>query len=85
MEIVRNRPKKLLDMCQEAYIKKVLECFHMHYSKPVNTLIEMGLTLILDQCPNTDDEKEQMRHITFDGVIGSLMYAIHMAWQLFYG
>ena len=37
VEIVKNRPKKLLGMCQEAYIKRVLECFQMHRSKPVNT------------------------------------------------
>jgi len=43
-----NRPKKLLVMCQEAYIKRILECFRMHYSKPVDTLVEKGLTLSLD-------------------------------------
>ena len=31
MKIVRNRPKKLLGMCQEAYFKRVLEHFRMHY------------------------------------------------------
>jgi len=54
VEIVRNRPKKLLGMCQEAYIKRVLEHFRMHHSKSVDTLVEKGLTLNLDQCPKTD-------------------------------
>ena len=40
MEIIRHRPKKLLGMSQEAYIKKVLERFRMHYSKPVDTPVE---------------------------------------------
>jgi len=44
VKIVRNRPKKLLGMCQEAYIKRVLECFRMHYSKSVDTPVEKGLT-----------------------------------------
>ena len=48
VEIIRNRPKKLLGMSQEVYIKKVLERFCMYYSKPVNTLVEKGLTLSLD-------------------------------------
>ena len=48
MEIVRNHPKKLLGMCQEAYIKRVLERFWMHYSKPIDTPVEKGLTWSLD-------------------------------------
>jgi len=48
MEIVRNCLKKLIGMCREAYIKRVLECFWMHYSKPVDTPVEKGLTLNLD-------------------------------------
>ena len=58
VEIIRNRPKKLLGMSQEAYVKKVLERFHMHYSNPVDTPIEKSLTLSLDQCPKTDKEDE---------------------------
>jgi len=48
VEIVQNYPKKLLGMCQEAYIKIVLERFRMHHSKPVDTSVEKGLTLSLD-------------------------------------
>jgi len=48
VEIVRNPPKKLLGICQEAYIKRVLECFRMHNSKPVDTPVERGLVLSLD-------------------------------------
>jgi len=40
MDIIRNHPKKLLGMRQEAYIKKVLERFRVHYSKPVGTPAE---------------------------------------------
>ena len=36
VKIIRNRPKKLSGMSQEAYIKKFLELY-MHYSKPVDT------------------------------------------------
>ena len=45
VEIVWNRPKKLLGMCQEAYIKRVLERFRMHYSKCVDTPVEKGSNL----------------------------------------
>jgi len=57
VEIIRDRPRKLLGLCENAYIEKVLKCFRMHYSKPVDTPIEKGLTLSLEKCPPTDDEK----------------------------
>jgi len=75
MEIVRNRPKKLLGMCQEAYIKRVLKRFRMHHSKPVDTPVEKGLTLSLDQCPKTGQEKEKIKDVPYANAVGSLMYA----------
>ena len=63
VEIVRNHPKKLLAICQEAYIKKVLERFRMHHSKLVDTPVEKALTLNLDQCPKIDQEKEKMKDV----------------------
>jgi len=76
VEIVRNRSKKILGMCQEAYIKRVLERFSMHHSKPVDTPVEKSLTLSLDQCPKTDQEKEKMKDVPYDSAVGSLMYAM---------
>jgi len=49
MKVIRNSPKKLLGMWQEAYIKRVFESFRMHYSKPVYTPVKKNRTLSLDQ------------------------------------
>jgi len=76
VKIVRNRPKKLLGMCQEAYIKRVLERFRMHHFKPIDTPVEKGLTLSLDQCPKTDQEKEKMKYVSYASAVGSLIYAM---------
>jgi len=48
----------------------------MHYSKPVNTSVEKGLTLSLNQCPKTDQEKEKMKDVPYANVVGSLMYGM---------
>ena len=48
----------------------------MHYSKPVDTPVEKGLTLSLDQCPKIDKEKEAMSSVPYASAVGSLMYAI---------
>ena len=74
VEIVKNSPNKLFNMCQEPYIKRVLERFRMHYSK--HTPVEKGLALNFDQCPKTDQEKEKMKDVPDVSVVGSLMYAM---------
>jgi len=81
MEITRNRPKRLLGMCQKAYKKGVLKCFRIHYSKPVDIPAEKGLALSLDQCSKTEEEKERMMDIPYANVVGSLMYAMLCAWS----
>jgi len=48
----------------------------MHYSKPVDTPVEKGLTLSLAQCPKTDKEKERMSNFPYASAVGSLMYAM---------
>ena len=35
VKIVKNHPKKIKEMCQEAYIKKVLEHFRMPILNPI--------------------------------------------------
>jgi len=80
VKIIRNRPKRLLGMSHEAYVKKVLERFRMYYSKPVDTSIEKGLTLSLDQCPKIDKEKEAMGNVPYASAVGSLMYAMLCTW-----
>ena len=59
MKIVRNCSKKLLVARYEAYIKRVLECFQIHYSKSIDTPVEKGLTLSLDECLKRDDENKK--------------------------
>jgi len=71
-KIVRNHPKKLLGMYQEAYIKRVLERFQTHYSKPVDNPVEKGMILNRDQCPKIYQEKEKMKDVPYASAVGSL-------------
>jgi len=48
VEMTKNHSKNLIGLSQESYINKILEHFWMHYFKPVDTLVEKGLTLNLD-------------------------------------
>lgn len=48
-----------LGLPQETYIKKVLERFRMHNSKPIDTPINKGYALSLDHCHKNDEEKKE--------------------------
>uniref|UniRef100_A0A2N9IVG7 Reverse transcriptase Ty1/copia-type domain-containing protein n=1 Tax=Fagus sylvatica TaxID=28930 RepID=A0A2N9IVG7_FAGSY len=76
VKITKDCSKKLLSLSQGNYIKKILECFHIHNSKPIDTPMEKGCTLCLDQCPKNDEKKNQMSKVPYASAIGSLMYAI---------
>ncbi|KAK2994428.1 hypothetical protein RJ640_001244 [Escallonia rubra] len=76
VKIVRDRPKRLLGLSQETYIKKVIERFRMHNSKPIYTLMDKACTLTTDQCPKNDEEKNRMSKVPYAAAVGSLMYAM---------
>ena len=47
-----------LGLSQDTYIKKMLKRYHMHDCKPLDTLVEKNLSLNLDMCPKTPNEKK---------------------------
>lgn len=65
-EIHRDRAKQLLYLTQSAYTEKVLERFGMHQSKPVDTPMESGVDLSVDE--------EVLTHVPYRQAIGCLMY-----------
>ena len=76
IEIVKDRSKKLLGLSQETYIKKIIERFRMENSKTIDTPVEKGSDLYLDQCPKTNEEKKRMSKVPYAEAIGNLMYAM---------
>ncbi|GAV67226.1 zf-CCHC domain-containing protein/rve domain-containing protein/RVT_2 domain-containing protein/gag_pre-integrs domain-containing protein/UBN2_2 domain-containing protein, partial [Cephalotus follicularis] len=76
VKIIRDRSKRFLGLSQETYIKKIIERFRMHNSKPVDTPMEKGSTLSLDQCPKNNEEKIRMSKVPYAAAVGSLMYAM---------
>ena len=76
VKISRNRSKKLLSLSQESYIKKILERFQMQACKPIDTPIAKIQALSRRLCPETLQEKEQMKRVPYASAVGSLMYAM---------
>jgi hypothetical protein len=48
----------------------------MHGSKPVKVLIPIGVKLSADQCPKTQEEEEDMSHVSSSSVVRSLMHTM---------
>lgn len=48
----------------------------MHTSKPIDTQMDKGYTLSLDDYSKNDEDKNQMSNVPYAAVIGSLMYAM---------
>uniref|UniRef100_A0A2N9HTN5 Integrase catalytic domain-containing protein n=1 Tax=Fagus sylvatica TaxID=28930 RepID=A0A2N9HTN5_FAGSY len=76
LRLLETVQRNFFSLSQGTYIKKILECFHMHNSKPIDTPMEKGYILSLDQCPKNDEEKNQMSKVPYAPTIGSLMYAM---------
>jgi tagatose-1,6-bisphosphate aldolase len=48
----------------------------MQECKLVKVPIPLGVNLSIDQCPETWDEEEDMSHVPYASVVGSLMHAM---------
>ena len=71
----RDRFQGILGLSQDTYINKILERFRMKDCSPSVSPIVKGDGFNLDQCPKNGIEMEQMKNISYDFAVGSLMYA----------
>ena len=76
VKILIDHSKRLLGLSQETYIKKMSKRYHMHDYKPMDTPIERNLSLNLDMCPKSLEEKGRMSKILYSNAIASMMYAM---------
>jgi hypothetical protein len=74
MEIKRYQENKKLWLNQRKYVETILQRFNMRECRMIKVPIPIGLNLSIDQCPKTKEEEEDMSHVPYAGVIGSLMY-----------
>lgn len=75
-QIVRDRSKRQLTICQSGYIQSVLERFNMHNCNPASTPMLPGTQLLREQCPVSDQDKAAMASIPYQSALGAVMYAM---------
>jgi hypothetical protein len=76
MDIKRHKVVRKIWLNKKKYIEIVLKCFNMQDSKLVKVSIPVGERLIVEDCPKTHEEIEEMTHVPYANVFGSLMYAM---------
>ena len=75
IEVLRDRRAGIVDISQRAYIEQLLERFNLRDVKPATTPLSSGIHLTQDDCPATDEEKEDMANVPYASLVGALMYA----------
>jgi hypothetical protein len=76
MKIKRDRANRKLYLNQRKYVETILQRFNMHGSKSVKVHIPIEVKLSTDQCSKTQEEEEDMSHVSHASVVDSLMYAM---------
>ncbi|GJR01655.1 retrotransposon protein, putative, ty1-copia subclass [Tanacetum coccineum] len=76
IKIYRDRSKRLIGLCQSAYIDIILKRFYMDNSKHGSIPMQEKLKLSKSQGASTPAEVKRMQNIPYASAVGSIMYAV---------
>ncbi|GKA35690.1 retrotransposon protein, putative, ty1-copia subclass [Tanacetum coccineum] len=76
IKIYRDRSRRLIGLCQSAYIEKILKRFHMENSKRGSIPMQDKLRLSKSQGASTPAELKCMQNVSYALAVGSIMYVV---------
>ncbi|GJX24935.1 retrotransposon protein, putative, ty1-copia subclass [Tanacetum coccineum] len=76
IKIYRDRSKRLIGLCQSAYIEKILKRYSMENSKRGTIPMQEKLKLSKSQGASTPAEIQRMQKIPYASAVGSIMYVV---------
>nr|GEW59264.1 chalcone synthase [Tanacetum cinerariifolium] len=76
IKIYRDRSKRLIGLCQSAYIEKILKRYSMENSKRGSIPMQEKLKLSKSQGASTSAEMKRMQNVPYASAVGSIMYAV---------
>ncbi|GKC95306.1 retrotransposon protein, putative, ty1-copia subclass, partial [Tanacetum coccineum] len=76
IKIYRDRSKRLICLCQSAYIEKILKRFYMENFKSGMIPMQEKLKISKSQGASTPAEIQCMQNIPYASAVGSIMYAV---------
>nr|GEY36315.1 retrotransposon protein, putative, Ty1-copia subclass [Tanacetum cinerariifolium] len=76
IKIYQDRSKRLIGLCQSAYIEKILKRFYMKNSKRGTIPMQEKLKFSKSQGASTPAEIQRMQNISYASAVGSIMYVV---------
>nr|GEY99312.1 hypothetical protein [Tanacetum cinerariifolium] len=76
IKIYRDRSKRLIGLCQSAYIEKILKRYLMKNSKCETIPMQEKMKLSKSQGASTPAKKQRMLNVPYTLTFGSIMYAV---------
>ncbi|GKA98885.1 retrotransposon protein, putative, ty1-copia subclass [Tanacetum coccineum] len=76
IKIYRDRSKRLIGLCQSAYIEKTLKRFYTENSKRGKIPMQEKLKLSKSQGASTPAEIQRIQNIPYASAVGSIMYVV---------
>nr|GFB02026.1 hypothetical protein [Tanacetum cinerariifolium] len=76
IKIYRDRSKRLIGLCQSAYIEKILKRYCMQNSKRRSIPMQEKLKLNKSQGASTPAEMKRMQNVPYASAVGSIMYDV---------
>nr|GFC38946.1 retrotransposon protein, putative, Ty1-copia subclass [Tanacetum cinerariifolium] len=76
IKIYRDRSKRLIGLCQSAYIEKILKRYSKKNSKRESIPMQEKLKLSKSQSASTPAEMKRMQNVPYASVVGSIMYDV---------
>nr|GEY08490.1 retrotransposon protein, putative, Ty1-copia subclass [Tanacetum cinerariifolium] len=76
IKIYRDRSRRLIGLCQSAYIEKILKRYCMENSKRGSFPMQEKPKLSKSQGASTPAELKRMQNVPYASAVGSIMYAV---------
>ncbi|GJS91825.1 retrotransposon protein, putative, ty1-copia subclass [Tanacetum coccineum] len=76
IKIYRDRSRRLIGLCQSAYMDKILKRYRMDNSKRGYIPMQERLDLNKTQGASTPREVKRMQNVPYASAVGSIMYAV---------
>nr|GFA96349.1 hypothetical protein [Tanacetum cinerariifolium] len=76
IKIYRDISKRLIGLCQSAYIEKILKRYCMENSKRRSIPMQEKLKLSKSQGASTPAELKRMQNVPYASAVGPIMYAV---------
>nr|GEW08505.1 retrotransposon protein, putative, Ty1-copia subclass [Tanacetum cinerariifolium] len=76
IKIYRDRSRRLIGLCQSAYMDKILKRYRMDNSKRGYILMQERLDLNKTQGASTLEVVKRMQNVPYASAVGSIMYAV---------